>query len=64
MISAPCKDCPDRTPDCHADCREYNLYRKVRSDEKKLRQQDATYYEYKKAMQDKILRHIKNHNRT
>lgn len=64
MITAPCKVCQDRTPDCHAECREYNLYRKVRSDEKKHRELDAAYFEYRKAMQDRILRHIKNHSRT
>ena len=64
MISAPCKDCPDRTPDCHAECREYNLYRKVRSDEKKLRKRDSAYFEYRKAMQDRILRTMKNHSRS
>jgi hypothetical protein len=64
MISAPCKDCPDRTPDCHSECREYNLYRKARRDENKLRQQDSAHLEYMKVRKDRILRRIKNHSRS
>ena len=64
MITAPCKDCPDRTPDCHSDCQEYNLYRKVRRDENKNRKRDSAYFEYRKAMQDRILRTMKNHSRS
>lgn len=26
MIKPPCKDCPDRTVDCHAECEQYAAF--------------------------------------
>ena len=25
-MNAPCKNCPDRTPDCHSTCKDYKDY--------------------------------------
>ena len=41
MKTAPCQDCPDREPECHADCERYaewrRLHDKGKAQEKKNR---------------------------
>lgn len=44
----PCYKCTDRTVNCHAECEEYNVWKKKRQEEQlQLRQQiDTLNYRY------------------
>jgi len=37
MTIAPCKDCPDRSAECHATCERYAAYAKAREQERRER---------------------------
>ena len=45
MLTAPCKDCPDRYPKCHTECEKYIEFRKNR-DEYLKKKKDAKYKEW------------------
>ncbi len=34
MISAPCKDCPDRRPHCHGECDRYKQFCRENKEQK------------------------------
>lgn len=57
MVTAPCKDCPDRQLGCHGTCEKYQEYRRKRDEEAVAeRQRVDSYcdmYAYKK---DKVRR--------
>lgn len=36
-MTAPCKECPDRTAECHATCERYAAYAKEREQERRNR---------------------------
>ena len=41
MIRGPCKDCQERTPECHAKCERYAAYREKKAVEAKKRMESA-----------------------
>lgn len=43
MITAPCKDCADRHPNCHSECERYGEYKKERTEMLKERMVDHDY---------------------
>lgn len=44
MIQSPCKDCQERTPNCHAGCKKYQGYKKHRSNEIKSKNEKNTTF--------------------
>lgn len=52
MLKAPCKDCPDRRPLCHAECERYLDFRKKKTEfnvaKYQAEKKDAEYWEYVK----------------
>ncbi len=42
-----CRDCKRRHIGCHADCKEYNEYKKMIECEKENRKVDIEYYSHK-----------------
>lgn len=42
-MKAPCKDCPDRHPNCHSECEAYQAFWRANREEneKRLRENEA-----------------------
>lgn len=47
-MNSPCRDCPDRTADCHCTCEKYLAYQRERKEIAKKRIEDDVMYAYKK----------------
>lgn len=55
-MSAPCKNCPDRTENCHAKCEKYALFVAENEQVKRKRQLDHISPSGVKMMSERSLR--------
>lgn len=56
MISAPCKDCPDRVvePNCHMTCERYKEFQTYRQAIIDSRKNEREYRDYRMVIQHRI----------
>ena len=64
MRKTPCvKDCPDRTPGCHAKCEKYLAWKAEREELLERMYKDSVYLDGKKKQRDRFFYRMKNKKR-
>lgn len=53
-MNSPCRDCPDRTADCHCTCEKYLAYQAERKEIARQRATEREMYGYKKRKFDRL----------
>lgn len=64
MTNAPCKDCRQRSAGCHAECQEYNDWRRTHEQEKQDYAQGERYWGYVRESQLRAYKTFRQHKRT
>jgi len=55
-MTPPCKNCPDRTPGCHARCAKYAEFASAKEEERKRRMLAGVHADGAKNTQTKMLK--------